>query len=192
MTAAEHRTSTGPRPDGDPGYSSIGRPLPCLLTGALMMAVPTVVALTSAAPGEEPLESSGGSGASLLATVVLIVGALAVAVTAARTDTGAMAALGVLCAVLALGLEPPEAWADAVCGLAALAFLLATRLHRQSARSKVNVVQWLAEHRAMAVGAGVVTPAALVAASVPGDWSLLVVALVGLACAALGAALFSG
>jgi hypothetical protein len=166
--------------------------VPCLLTGAMMLAVPTLVALTAAAPGEEPLETSGGSGASLLATVVLIIGALAVAVTAARPSSGAMAVLGVMCAVLALGLEPPEAWADAVCGLAALAFLLATRLHRQSTWSRVNVVEWLAEHRPMAVGAGVTTPAALVTASVPGSWSLLVVALVGVGSAVLCAALFSG
>ena len=170
--------------------ASVGRPLACLLAGVVMLGVPTVVALTAVAPGEEPLETSGGSGASLLTTLVLVIGALAVGVTTARPNSGGMPALGVLCAALGLLLEPPESWADAACGLAALAFLLAARLHRQSARGPVDIGEWLDAHRPMAMGAGVTTPAALAAASVPTEWSLPVAALVGLACAGLCAALF--
>jgi hypothetical protein len=163
-----------------------GLPGPCLLAGAVMLAVPTAIAFT-ALPGPE---SGGGQGTGLLLSVVLAVGALGVVLATARPRAGVMAALAVLCVALALVLEPPEALGDGLCGLACLAFLLAVRLHRQARNGPVDLDAWLAAHRPMAIGAAVTTPAAIAAASVPAGWSLLVAALVGLVSAVICTVVF--
>jgi hypothetical protein len=152
-----------------------------------MLAVPTAIAFTNL-PGPE---AGGSAGTGLLLTAVLAVGALGVGLATARPRGGVMAALAVLCAALALVLEPPEALGDGLCGLACLAFLLAVRLHRQASNGPVDVGAWLTAHRPMAVGAAVTTPAAIAAAAVPSSWSLLVAAVVGLVSAAICAAVFA-
>ena len=181
--------SSGPGPESGPasGEAAGGRPGPCLAAGAVMLAVPTAIAFTHL-PG--PREG-GSPGTGLLLTAVLAVGALGVGLATARPRGGVMAALAVLCAALALVLEPPEALGDGLCGLACLAFLLAVRLHRQARNGPVDLGAWLAAHRPMAVGAAVTTPAAIAAAEVPTGWSLLVAALVGLVSAAVCVALFA-
>jgi len=178
-------------PEAGPGSASPkadgGRPGPCLAAGALMLAVPTAIAFTNL-PGPE---AGGSAGTGLLLTAVLAVGALGVGLATARPRGGVMAALAVLCAALALVLEPPEALGDGLCGLACLAFLLAVRLHRQASNGPIDVGAWLTAHRPMAVGAAVTTPAAIAAAAVPASWSLLVAAVVGLVSAAICAAVFA-
>ncbi|MDT7658865.1 MAG: hypothetical protein QOF38_3580 [Pseudonocardiales bacterium] len=171
---------------GSAGALEGGRPGPCLVAGAVMLAVPTAIAFT-ALPGPE---SGGGQGTGLLLAVVLAVGALGVVLATARPRAGVMAALAVLCVTLALVLEPPEALGDGLCGLACLAFLLAVRLHRQARNGPVDLGAWLTAHRPMAIGAAVTTPAAIVAASVPAGWSLLVAALVGLLSAVICTVVF--
>jgi hypothetical protein len=156
------------------------------VAGAVMLAVPTAIAFT-ALPGPE---SGGGRGTGLLLAVVLAIGALGVVLATARPRAGVMAALAVLCVTLALVLEPPEALGDGLCGLACLAFLLAIRLHRQARSGPVNLPEWLAAHRPLAVGAAVTTPSAIAAASVPTGWSLPVAALVGLGSVAICALIF--
>jgi hypothetical protein len=158
----------------------------CLATGILMLAVPTALTLAT-------LPSTlAGSGTGLLIAVVLAVGALAVGLAAARPRGAIMPALAVLCTLLALSLAPPEPVGSGLAGLACLAFLLAVRLHRQAVSGPVRLGQWLAAHRPMAVGAAVTTPPAIVAASVPAAWSLLVAALVGVATAVLCVVLLAG
>ena len=198
--AASGRASgSGPEfgPEAGPGSASAspagsaeadgGRPGPCLAAGALMLAVPTAIAFTNL-PGPE---AGGSAGTGLLLTAVLAVGALGVGLATARPRGGVMAALAVLCAALALVLEPPEALGDGLCGLACLAFLLAVRLHRQASNGPVDLNAWLTAHRPMAVGAAVTTPAAIAAAAVPSSWSLLVAAVVGLVSAAICAVVFA-
>jgi hypothetical protein len=178
---------SGPDPGSASPEADGGRPGPCLAAGALMLAVPTAIAFTNL-PGPE---AGGSVGTGLLLTAVLAVGALGVGLATARPRGGVMAALAVLCAALALVLEPPEALGDGLCGLACLAFLLAVRLHRQASNGPVDVGAWLTAHRPMAIGAAVTTPAAIAAAAVPSSWSLLVAAVVGLVSAAICAAVFA-
>lgn len=156
----------------------LGRPGPCLLAGAVMLAVPTVLALIAGPP-----RSAEESDLGLAVTIVLGVGALAVVLTTVRPRTGAMPTLAVLCTALALFLVPPEAIGDGVCGFACLAFLLAVRLHRQSLAGPVDLGEWFTAQRPMLVGAAVTTPAAVAAAAIPAEWSLLVAALVGVGAA---------
>ena len=181
---------TGPAGVGPAGGAAQagGYPAACLATGTVMLAVPTAIALTALPPPE----AGGSPGAGLLLGTVLVVGVLAVALATARPRAGVMAALAVFCAALALVLEPSEALGDGVCGLACLAFLLAIRLHRQARNGPVNLGDWFAAHRPMAVGAAVTTPAAIAAASVPAGGSLLVAALVGVASAVICALVFVG
>jgi hypothetical protein len=176
--------SAGASPAG--GLLGAGFPSACLASGTVMLAVPTAIALTALpAPG-----AGGSAGTGLLLGVVLAIGALAVALATVRPRSGVMAALAVLCTALALVLEPPEALGDGLCGLACLAFLLAIRLHRQARSGPVNLPEWLAAHRPLAVGAAVTTPSAIAAASVPTAWSLPVAALVGLGSVAVCALIF--
>jgi hypothetical protein len=180
-------SAPGVSPDSRAGQASEGgRPGPCLVAGAVMLAVPTAIAFT-ALPGPE---DGGSQGTGLLLSAVLAVGALGVVLATARPRTGVMAALAVLCVTLALVLEPPEALGDGLCGVACLGFLLAIRLHRQARNGPVDLGAWLTAHRPMAIGAAVTTPAAIAAASVPVGWSLPVAALVGLVSAVICTVVF--
>jgi hypothetical protein len=147
----------------------------CLGTGAVMLAVAAGATWTSP-PGDA---ASRGT-----LVLVLLVGALAVVGAALRPGVAALAGLAVLCVVLALVAEPVEPVDAGVAGLACLGFLLAVRLRRQARSAPVDLGEWLAGHRPMAVGAAVTTSAAVAAASAPAGWSPLVTALVGLACGA--------
>lgn len=155
----------------------------CLAVGAVMLAVPTALALATVP------SAPAGAGTGLLIAAVLAVGALAVGFAAAHPRGVIMPALAVLCTLLALSLQPPEPLGSGLAGSACLAFLLAVRLHRQARGGPVDLGEWLAAHRPMAVGAAVTTPAAIVAASVPGGWSLLFAGLAGVVTAVLCALL---
>ena len=161
-----------------------GRPMVCLSAGAVMLAVPTALALVS--EPATPQESTNG----LVVAVVLTIGAMAVALATLRPSSGVMAALAVLCTAVALLLDPPEALSDGACGFACLGFLLAVRLHRQATHGELDIGEWLHAHRPMLVGAAVTTPAAVAAAVVPVGWSLLVAALIGVVCVAISAVVF--
>jgi hypothetical protein len=171
MTASTNEGVTGP---------SVGRPMPCLIAGAAMLAVPTVLELLAPPP-----QSAQDSGVGLVVTVVLLVGAIGVTLATARPRSGIMPVLAVLCAALALVLVPPEAIWDGVCGFVCLIFLLVVRLNRRGDAGTVDLGEWLAAHRPMLVGAAATTPAAVAAAEIPAEWSLLAAALVGLASAAV-------
>jgi len=162
-----------------------GRPMPCLLAGAVMLAVPTALALAASPPRSAEEADTG-----LAVAVVLAIGGFAVILATLRPRTATMPALAVLCTALALLLGPPEALADGVCGFACLGFLLAVRLHRESSAGPVDTAEWLAAHRPMLVGAAVTTPGAVAAAAVPQEWSLPVAAAVGVASAAACAMIF--
>jgi hypothetical protein len=163
--------------------SEVGRPLPCLLAGALMLAIPTLLELLAPPP-----TSAEDSGVGLAVTLILVIGAIAVVLTTARPRTGMMAGLAVLCTAIALVLVPPEPMWDGVCGFVCLIFLLAVRLHRQNLA--VPLGEWLGRHRPMLIGAAVTTPAAIVAAEVPTEWSLFAAGAVGLISAAVCVLLF--
>jgi hypothetical protein len=172
--------------------TTAGHPWPCLLSGAVMLAVPALWSLV-AAPYESASSGSVSSGAgssgstalALLATLVLMAGAVSVALATARPERPGIPALAVLCAALALVFAPVQPWADGLTGVAALAFLLAVRLHAAARRAPVDVEEWFTARRPMLVGAAVTTPAAIAAALVPAEWSLPVAALVGVVAAAL-------
>lgn len=172
---------------------SAGHPWPCVLSGAVMLGVPTLWSLASAgstASGSRAGQS-GSAALAVVAFLVLVVGAVAIAVATARPDQRGVPALAVLCAALALIFTPVEPWADGLTGVAALAFLVSVRLHAAARRAPVDVEEWLAARRPMLVGAAVTTPAAIAAALVPAEWSLPVAALVGVAAAALCAAVLA-
>lgn len=144
------------------------------IAGAIMLAVPAVL------------------GAPLLTGVPLAVGAVAVALAVAR-PRGAVgpSAVGVAvaCAAVALVTGPPEPMGAGLCGLAALAFLLAARWHRQAAATPAGtdtgLGAWLAAHRPMLVGAAVTTPAAIAAATVSLAWSIPLGAVLALMATAV-------
>ncbi|WP_028925121.1 hypothetical protein [Pseudonocardia acaciae] len=143
------------------------------ITGAVMLAVPAVL------------------GAPVLTGVPLAVGAVAVALAVARPRGAAgPAAVGVAvaCAAVALVTGPPEPMGAGLCGLAALAFLLAARWHRQATATTDATTApgaWLAAHRPMLVGAAVTTPAAIAAATVSPAWSIPVGAVLALLATAV-------
>jgi hypothetical protein len=174
-------TQRDPRRDqSDPVQSALsasGRPVPCLVTGGLMLAVPAVSGLATM-----PVDPVGGR---LLLGAPLAIGALAVGLATARPHGSPMPVLALLCAATAL-LSRPAPLAAGLCGLAGLAFLLAVRLHRQVLDGPVDVAEWLAAHRPMLVGAAITTPAAIAAGAVPSPWSLPLAASV----AAIAAAAF--
>jgi hypothetical protein len=163
--------------------SEIGRPGPCLATGALMLAIPTLLELLAPEP-----TSDRDSGVGVAVTLILVIGAIAVGFATARPRTGMMSGLAVLCTAIALVLVPPEPIWDGVCGFVCLIFLLAVRLHRQNL--PVEMGEWLGRHRPMLIGAAVTTPAAIVAAEVPSEWSLFAAGGVGLMSAAVCVLLF--
>ncbi len=171
---------SAPSSSGQAGSGQAGL---CLATGTAMLGVPAVLELITAPPPD----SSSAATVGLVAALVLAVGAGAVALATVRPAFGGFAALAVLCALLALVLARPEPWADGLCGLATLAFLLAVRLHALALRGPVDVGRWLLARRPMLVGAGVTTPAAVVAAAVPTELSLPVAGIAGALVAAVGA-----
>ncbi|HZZ52281.1 MAG TPA: hypothetical protein VFE65_35745 [Pseudonocardia sp.] len=148
-----------------------------------MLAVPTLLELLAPTP-----TSAQDRGVGLAVTLILVIGAVSVALTTARPHAGVMPGLAVLCTALALVLVPPEPIWDGVCGFICLIFLLAVRLHRQNL--PVSLGEWLARHRPMMIGAGVTTPAAIVAAEAPSEWSLFAAGAVGLVSAAVCVLLF--
>jgi hypothetical protein len=168
-------TRTDERPAVTDDRPGAGRPMPTLLAGALLLAVPTVLELVAPAP-----TSSADSGVALTVTVLLAIGAAAVVLATLRPRAGVMPALAVLCTALSLILVPPEPIWDGVCGCACLLFLLGVRLNRRPDAASLDLGGWFARHRPMLVGAAVTTPAAVVAAEVPGGWSLPVAAVAGL------------
>jgi hypothetical protein len=179
-------TETAPDPAGTGTWDDAGQPWPCAVAGTAMLAVPALWALASAnASGAAAYRGGYSAALVLMDLIVLAVGAVAVVMTTARPDQRGVAALGVLCAALALVFTPVEPWADGLTGVAALAFLIAARLHADARRAPVDVAEWLADRRPMLVGAAITTPAAIAAALVPAAWSLPVAALVGVAAAAL-------
>ncbi|HEY1967202.1 MAG TPA: hypothetical protein VGH89_04605 [Pseudonocardia sp.] len=168
-----------------PETQPLGRPMPCLLTGAAMLAIPTILELLAPPP-----TSARDAGVGLAVTLILVVGAASVALTTLRPGAGLMAALAVLCTALALALVPPEPIWDGMTGFACLIFLLAVRLHRQ--QDSADFGEWLGRHRPMLVGAAVTTPAAIAAAEVPAEWSLLAAGVAGLVSAAICVLLLMG
>ena len=174
------------------GEGTAGQPWPCALAGTVMLGVPALWALASAnASGAAASRGGGAAVLVLMDLAVLAVGAVALVATVARPDQRGSSALGVLCAALALVFTPVEPWADALTGVAALAFLVGARLHADARRTSVDVAEWLAARRPMLVGAAVTTPAAIAAALVPSAWSLPVAGLVGLAAAVVCAAVLA-
>lgn len=175
------------------GEEPSGQPWPCALAGIVMLGVPALWALASANASGAAASRGGGYAAALVVMdlVVLAVGAVAVSAVVARPDQRGVSALGVLCAALALVFTPVEPWADGLTGVAALAFLVAARLHADARRAPVDVPEWLAARRPMLVGAAVTTPAAIAAALVPAAWSLPVAGLVGLGAAVVCAAVLA-
>lgn len=161
--------------------------MPCMLSGTVMLGIPTLLAL--AAPGRPDSESATALG--LVVAMVLAVGATSVLVTLIRPGQGGSAPLAVLCAALALVFAPLDAWADGLTGVAALLFLLSARMHAAASRRVVDAGQWWLARRPMLVGAAVTTPAAVASALVPAAWSLPVAGVVGIAAAGLCALLLS-
>ncbi|MBO0877177.1 MAG: hypothetical protein J2P19_27690 [Pseudonocardia sp.] len=166
-----------------------GRPMPCLVTGGVMLAVPVLSGL--AAVPEEPV------GGRLVLGAPLAVGVLAVVLATARPRGSPMPVLALVCAAAALLAQPAlprsaGSLAAGLCGLAGLAFLLTVRLHRQALDGPVDVAEWLAAHRPMVVGASVTAPAAIAAGALPFPWSVVIGALLAtsVAVAALATAAF--
>lgn len=177
---------------GPGGGPLSGHPTPCTVAGMAMLGIPALWALNSAdVAGAAVARGSGAGVMVMLDLVVLLVGAVAVMVTVARPDQRGVPGLAVLCAGLALVFTPVEPWADGLTGVAALAFLVASRLHSDGRRAVVDVPEWLADRRPMLIGAAVTTPPAVAAALVPASWSLPVAALVGVGAVGLCAAVLA-
>jgi hypothetical protein len=175
-----------------------GRPMPCVLSAAVMLGVPAmwtlaapISATTSGLPNGASMSSGSAAALGFVVILVLIVGAGSAVYAIASPAQGAVAALAVLCAALALVFAPVEAWADGLSGIGALAFLLSLRLHAATRAGPVEVEEWVAARRPMLIGASVTTPAAIAAALVPAEWSLPVAALVGVVAAAVSTAVLA-
>jgi hypothetical protein len=151
-----------------------------------MLAVPALSGLATV-----PADPVGDR---LLLGAPLAVGVLAVGLATARPRGSPMPVLALLCAATALARPalPGSAGplAAGLCGLAGLAFLLAVRLHRQALDGPVDLAEWLAAHRPMAVGAAITTPAAIAAGVLPSPWPLPVAAVLAASVAALAAVAF--
>jgi len=159
---------------------STGRPAPCLLFGAAMLAAPALALVApdhSGAGAEAPL--------TLQAILILVAGAGSALLAITRPGGTAPAPFAVLCAAGALMFAHPAPWVAGLSGSAALGFLMSMGLHAEATGSHVDNEEWISAHLPMLQGAAVTAPAAVAAVLVPSGWSYPVAGLIGVSIAGL-------